>query len=354
MRETCPICNSANIYKVYKTINVCESCNFCFEQNISEQCSYDDYYRSAAAHSNKHQADSQKTAHQVKVDYICKALESKDVSVLDVGCATGGILKELDKRGFTNLHGIEISNKCVEVFSQSPHITVSCQNIFTVDYKIKYDLVILSDIMEHLVDIRLAVRCVSKLLKSNGFVFVSVPDTARFAGSSEVPLIQFSHEHINYFSLHALSKLFAQEGMYLQFANICDLYIGGQQKEPNIFAIFQSSRLGTQVVDYVDSSQRELEQIVKKIEGELLPDEKAILWGAGTLSKILLSVFPKDRILYLVDANKDHIGKTVYGLPVKSESEAEKGVPIIVCSKIYKKEIGKKAKKLSDEVIFAI
>jgi len=77
----------------------------------------------------------------------------KDSLILDVGCSGGELLYDLEKSGFVNLSGTDISQDAITLAKKRKSIS----NFFVGDaqnLKInkKFDVIIASDVLEHLSD----------------------------------------------------------------------------------------------------------------------------------------------------------------------------------------------------------
>jgi SAM-dependent methyltransferase len=111
--------------------------------------------------------------------YILQLLKSvsKNISVLDIGCASGILLSELIESGFdaNNLYGIDISPKAIENCKAN-----GIKNCFVMDAQHivlnkKFDVIIASDCLEHIENDENALKNWHSLLIPNGFLYVFVP-----------------------------------------------------------------------------------------------------------------------------------------------------------------------------------
>ncbi len=86
-----------------------------------------------------------------------RAGDRRDVSLLDAGCGTGGLLDFLHRQGYTNLRGVDGSADAVE-FCHSRNLSVSLVNLtdladFEPDWQ--YDVIICNDVFCYFHDIDL-------------------------------------------------------------------------------------------------------------------------------------------------------------------------------------------------------
>ncbi len=112
---------------------------------------------------------------------ILRPLLSKVKNVLDIGCGVGAVDFYLATKG-KNVTGIEISKQAIELAKKNTQM-------FNLDKKItfinatfpskisgnKYDLVIFSEVIEHLDDDKKALRDIRKVLKAGGFLVITTP-----------------------------------------------------------------------------------------------------------------------------------------------------------------------------------
>jgi SAM-dependent methyltransferase len=107
---------------------------------------------------------------------LIESLVSTDATVLDVGCGTGGILRYLRKRGYENLHGLEISAYAVERL-RSEGISMHVGRLPEISAESgSFDVVIASQVLEHIVRRDRFAKEIWRVLRPGGRVLVFVPD----------------------------------------------------------------------------------------------------------------------------------------------------------------------------------
>lgn len=114
----------------------------------------------------------------------------KDSIILDVGCAQGLIGSFLHKEFSCKVYGIEIDNESrkiaenrktyEKIYNFSITDKKSKKYIEFFNSKIKYDYIILADILEHLVDPADTIYELQKLLKKDGKILISIPNISHF------------------------------------------------------------------------------------------------------------------------------------------------------------------------------
>jgi len=139
--------------------------------------------------------------------------ENKDIKILEIGCGWGKFLKALELSGYNNLTGIDVSGQQVEIAKKY----IGLKNIFVADAinyvdksDDKFDVVILSDVLEHLQNdyaVELFIKIYDKLNK-NGRIIVQVPN-----GMSLLNPIRYADiTHVQAFIPQSLGQIFRLSG----------------------------------------------------------------------------------------------------------------------------------------------
>ena len=195
--------------------------------DIEESLPLDEYYEKMS----RYEGDSYVLSPDMmafyarEADFLVKYVK-KDAFILDIGCAFGGLLKELKDRGFIHLDGLEPSDKNVKYAKDTFKLDVyqgglgvhSCLNRM-------YDVVILSEGLEHLVELHKCAEELKAYLKPGGMLFIAVPDVDEFKKYADL-YQEFSVEHINYFSIGALEKLFSLHDIGLLYHEVDEIPLG--------------------------------------------------------------------------------------------------------------------------------
>ena len=101
---------------------------------------------------------------------------NKDISIMDIGCGTGGLLAFLRKNNYSNLQGIDYSDNSIR-FSKFRNLNVQKVNIddvITVFTNQKFDVIICNDVFYCLCKCQIskALSSIDSLLKPEG-IFLS-------------------------------------------------------------------------------------------------------------------------------------------------------------------------------------
>lgn len=229
-REQCPICGKSNrdskevfyrdfspcselvpfrSYRVYR----CRGCGLVYAGDIEESMPLNDYYKQMS----RYEGDNFTLLPKLQKHYrlAAEAWQSvikQNAVILDVGCAFGGLLNEFRKLGYKDLCGLEPSRTNCDYAMKNYGIKVFNGSLGDdVFGGKKFDLVILSGVLEHLMEIRPSIRLCRELLKDDGILGIIVPDIAMFAEHKDL-YQEFSIEHINYFGIDSLGNVMMSEG----------------------------------------------------------------------------------------------------------------------------------------------
>ena len=111
-------------------------------------------------------------------DMIFRLIKDYDrnVEILDAGCSGGALIGFLMDRGFKNIEGVEIDKNAVKICRQKGINNVRIADAEKTGFKDqKFDVIIASDILEHIKDEYKALSEWYRILKPNGKLFIFVP-----------------------------------------------------------------------------------------------------------------------------------------------------------------------------------
>jgi 2-polyprenyl-3-methyl-5-hydroxy-6-metoxy-1,4-benzoquinol methylase len=102
---------------------------------------------------------------------------TKDSKILDVGCGSGSLLVDLNKIGFTNLHGID--PYLGEDIRYNSGVIVQKKEIKEVEKK--QDLIMFHHSFEHIENPLETLQSVSRLLNNDGYCIIRIPTVSSYA-----------------------------------------------------------------------------------------------------------------------------------------------------------------------------
>tara|TARA_B100000315_G_C14550309_1_gene575426 strand:+ start:631 stop:1374 length:744 start_codon:yes stop_codon:yes gene_type:complete len=182
-------------------------------------------------------------------DIIYKLLQnlniSKNSEILEIGCSGGVLLEFLRQNGFQNLSGLDISKKAIDLCKRR-----NLKNTFVMDalkpnLNKTYDVIIASDVLEHLEDDSQALSEWNKLLKVNGKLLVFVPAFNFLWSSHDVV-----NKHYRRYSKKQLTTLLSESNFKIIRASYWNLTLFYPISIYRIFSrIFNSKQKKDQMFD---------------------------------------------------------------------------------------------------------
>ena len=260
-----------------------------------------------------------------------------DASVLDIGCGNGGLLDALQQRGFAGLAGIDPAPGCVARL-RSRGFTAWQGTLDRLPAEARgFDLVVLSHVLEHVLDVHAALRDLRGRLTARGALYVETPDATRYTARRFVPFYFFDSEHINHFDDASLQALGRRAGYETSEYAGAELRVEGGLCYPVARALLRPAAVaaGTPVFDalaqavaaYIDESRRRNGD--RKLEELVASGQPLALWGAGSQAQRLLECAPLmgAKFVAVVDRDRNKQGLSFAGCRVTTPEIGLQGLP---------------------------
>jgi ubiquinone/menaquinone biosynthesis C-methylase UbiE len=110
-----------------------------------------------------------------KCDLIARLAQPQE-RLLDIACGTGSILRSLKERGFRDLHGLEISPYALSRLRDEGFTMHQGRLPYLPMPGAQFDVVIASQILEHVIRRRTFMREIVRVLKPGGRALIFVPN----------------------------------------------------------------------------------------------------------------------------------------------------------------------------------
>ena len=352
--------------RVYYDVNCCDDCGFCFADSAlfgPDGSMYVNYHLAANHLHECGLPDGLATLHRAFFNFVTSNIEIHTrMKVLDIGASMGHFLNLFKRIGLDNVEGLEPSKLAAEAAMKHYGIRVHTGTVADWRNSGKFDLVILSGVLEHMYLLNDAVSKIGDFIESNGFFFISTPNASRFnENRQEEPFLEFSIEHINFFSKIHLENILHKNGFELiAFSEVySDFY-----KNFHLMAIFRKSvnsnlnrrrvikhNFEQNLQQYITASKYKLSDIDQRITPLVVSQAGVVIWGAGGFLEKLLanSILVDCNIQGIVDRNTSLTGQELLGFKVYPISWlAEQEVDcIVIASSTYAAEI---RRQLSEEL----
>ncbi len=146
----------------------------------------------------------------------------KDQKILDIGCSDGSFGSNLTKQG-ANVYGVDISPLAAKLAKKKLEDTfVVDVNNQKLPFSAKYfDLIIASEVIEHLFDPKFFLSEVNRVLKDNGSFIITTPNFLYWGNRIKFFLGKFKYEksgvfdesHIHFYTYTSLKAELKESGL---------------------------------------------------------------------------------------------------------------------------------------------
>jgi len=166
---------------------------------------------------------------------LAEAILPRKGRLLDLGCNVGTCLVSARERGW-DTQGLEINEEAAAFCRRERALDVRTGVLEHDTYAPEsFDLVMMADVVEHLVDPFETLRRVARVLRPEGLVLISTPDIERWAAR----LLQVKpEEHLYYFSPATIRTALRQAGLET-------VRVQGYDRYHNLTAMVHSTTCGT-------------------------------------------------------------------------------------------------------------
>jgi len=308
-------------------MTICDSCGL---HQLLHEIEESEFYTDYMTPSNW-----KKEPHVSKLVEHLLDLVNLDDLIIDIGCNDGKFLLELERRGFTKLHGVE-PTKNMARHAQEAGLKVT-NDYFDMELAKnlvrehgEFKVVIVRQVLEHIVDIKGFLDSARSLLSDRGVLVIEVPDSE----------INFSHsdygvweEHVNYFTQASLTRILEEMGWEIKkwyrsvFSGWCQTFIATpsevrhQEENKLIRAEVDSevSDFDLWTANYIIFKNK-VNGAVNKLIGE---SGRVGLFGVGSRSiSTLFSIDLINRLTSAYDDSQEKVGKYIPNAKIKISSTA--------------------------------
>jgi len=312
MRNNCPICNTPGVgdwvldfivpdgweMPISNTVLECPLCDMVWYDNDKTQADYDAYY------INRYGFDSALNKH----DNLARQAELAQISI------NLGLPHDARIVDFGGGHDKYIERCLVEA---------GYTDVRTCDAGVplpdNIDLLISSQVFEHIYDLRGAMDMLTKCMSENGQFLIELPDAERMTLAQGQMLLDYHQKHCNHFPPYTLDYLFRLYGYYPRYQD--------RKLEGWHFGHIYRAVYGKRFDVYGESRELVELAVAERVAQLEKINQPVIVWACSDVALHLLARTNLD-IVHYVDMDPHYRGETIGGLPVLDHVESD--APIVV------------------------
>jgi hypothetical protein len=203
------------------------------------------------------------------------------------------------------------------------------------------DVIHANNVLAHVADLSGVVRGINLLLKDEGTAIIEVPYVKDLVDNSEFDTIY--HEHLCYFSLTALDRLFSRHGLIIQDVECVPIHGGslrlfvgrGSRLQPVKDLLEEEAAWGVDGFEFYKNFAEKIEglktRLRRLLDGLKREGNKIAAYGAAAKGSTLLNCFGigSELLDFVVDRNTHKQGRFMPGvhLPVYSPAHLMEAMP---------------------------
>lgn len=329
---TCPVCDSkpapAGVTETYALriaqervaidFAVCPACGFVFQQNPLTREMLRQYYSNSPRFRSQTTNESEDALRRAQLAFIEAGRVRGPVgSVLDIGADMGKLLDLFWERGWKTAYIEDSEYARAYLDAAGRHIEIV--ELRDTD---RFDVVVLSQVLEHIVQPRQFLLNLHRHLVEDGHLFIEVPCHALWDATE----YGFSFEHVNYFGPATMSELLKRSGYLAECVQVSSdaRYFGG--KFTIVRALARRADIPADVADAVRRhNAREFHArfaAIRDLAVEHRLGNKGALafYGAGELADQVLSITgigPRE-VVTILDSDPGKHGSMLHSVPISA------------------------------------
>lgn len=279
-----------------------------------------EHYHFVGTHSESYMAHLRWVA-----DWLIQTRSLRGKKVLEIGCSDGYLLERLQTQGSNQVFGYEpsgqLAKKCAE---RDVPVTTSffpsneCRGRL-------FDTVVIRHVLEHIQDLRGVLQGIEEVLAPEGEVVIEVPSLEMILESNNFSNI--FHEHVNYFSRHALAQFMGLAGLKPVFTKTVDIHGG------STLAVFSRNASRDESIAFPEIPRSACDSFVNRFEAYFASIRQLVQtakrnsprvygYGAAERTSLILGLtgLTKHDIVKIFDKNQFLHGKYIPGpdIPIAS------------------------------------
>ena len=321
-------------------IRICSDCGFVLQDPVIQPELLGRYYTQTSNYTNPGRSGRPSKTKISAVDRQLRMLHRFTPgrgSAMQIGCSDGYTLHRLREDGW-KVKGVDPSPEASRLAADmwNVHVEIGFFEEWAENVRERFDLIVLTHILEHLYD---PVRVLTKsreLLRKGGQILIEVPVLEE---PDSWPPGYFTLEHLNYFACDTLILCLSQAGLSLGLAEPVIVTESVEypiltciaRPGPEKVANWDSGKLRAQkalatVAAYYEREKSLWNQLDSRLRDATSYVEHAVIWGAGIHTSQLLARTELEKhikIDYLVDSDKSKWGLHLGPYEIKDPEEID-------------------------------
>jgi len=151
-----------------------------------------------------------------KINTIYKLIKFKKGTLLDCGCGEGYLLRFFNEIGY-KCYGFDLSEKAVKTTSGEGLTVIKGDLEEKIPFNKKFDIIICSDILEHIYNIESPIANMKSALKEDGILVISIPNDFTIFHRIKILFGIIYYEiyssHLHYFTQKQFRKILKENGL---------------------------------------------------------------------------------------------------------------------------------------------
>ena len=149
-------------------------------------------------------------------------------AVLDIGCSSGNFGGALIKYKNCTVDGVDYNPQDVKMARKILHsakvVDIEKDNLKRAVGNKRYNVIVMADVLEHLLDPVGALKQVKKIISPNGFIAFSIPNMAHLSVRLKLLGGQYAHTdtglldktHLHFYDVNEVERLFEEAGYAIE------------------------------------------------------------------------------------------------------------------------------------------
>lgn len=235
VRRNCPTCQGERVRQTLVRpdgliVNECLECSTWYVSPTPDEealkCFYEQYHHAyfsrpaispkkayeTIRHVTRRSWGIKHLLKDLRLARICQYTSLEGKNVLDVGCGRGKMLRLMQDQG-AKVYGVDPDPGAVDYVRACGLDQIWQGGLEAVDKTLAFDVITLSDVIEHPLDpLRLLSECTFRL-NQDGIIMIWTPNADHVRLDSEHVMFRIHLEHMQYFSANSLERLCKKAGL---------------------------------------------------------------------------------------------------------------------------------------------